>query len=83
MNGWQFIQQQKSDPKLSKIPSLIFSRSVDRARPGLTTRHQLKSESLEELMESVSKICDEDLGINEHAPEIRRIVLPSKQKRIS
>jgi CheY-like chemotaxis protein len=57
MNGWQFIEAKKKDPRLSPIPVVVVSAFAERAT-GLDYQGLLKKPiSLDQLTRVVRKYC--------------------------
>ncbi len=65
VNGWQFLEQRKSDGQLADIPVIVMSAYVDMpgfAAPHLPVEETLKKPlDLNRLLESVKNHCSCDL----------------------
>lgn len=62
MNGWQFLEQRKSDARIEEIPVVVMSAYLDRpgfAAPHLPVQATLKKPlDLSRLLDSVNSHCN-------------------------
>lgn len=63
MNGWEFLLEQRSDPKLKDIPVMVCSAVADRNRfPGIVDFLK-KPINVDELLMLVGRHCDPSLQL--------------------
>jgi two-component system, chemotaxis family, chemotaxis protein CheY len=69
MNGWQFNEELRKDPKLSSIPVVVFSAHGD-LPPIQAVDHLRKPVQMDRLLATVSKFCGPGVSAENHPPSI-------------